>query len=332
MWQSNLTQSFFFSLFSDALHLGELFGGFKFKVERLLTPKLMVSHTLEMGGHHPKDEGAGAKMSMLKGPPPTHDPSAYEFGIRYVPGKPGSTLSATVRSDSFMAVGFDWKVKPWLNVHFAGQFFGNNAASFLVIDMKGKRSSTMVKMVQQTNFEVSHAHHLTSRLSAGMGLLYDSQSHWTSSSMLIRYLTRVTAGPYGSILPTEIVTLEVGTLKSREQELALPRPGWGRVETLSKQIGLLKATWWTQLFDNYRLTGAVKLEKEAEKRWRSGVNLGLEFATPMAVYKGVVDPFNFEVASEVREEILPGVQWIMCAKANFWESTYRFGAGMTFNT
>jgi len=316
------------------LHLGELFGGFKMKIERLLTPKLMVSHTLEMGGHHPKEEGAAAKMSLLKGPPPTHDPSAYEFGIRYIPGKPGNTLSATVRSDSFMAVGADWKVTPWLNLHFAGQFFGNNAASFLVAEIKGKRSSTMMKMVQQTNYEVSHAHRVTDRFSAGMNILYDSQSFWTSSSVLLRYLTRTTPGPKGRVLPKEVVTLEVGTVKPREQELAIAKPGQdlSSLQMFGKQMGLIKATWWTTLYENYRVTGAAKVEKEGENKWRTTVNLGLEYATQLAMYKGVIDPFNFEASSEIREEIQPGIQWTMCARVNFWDSTYRFGAGLTFNT
>jgi hypothetical protein len=48
------------------------------------------------------------------------------------------------------------------------------------------------------------------------------------------------------------------------------------------------------------------------------------------MYKGVVDPFSGEIASEVREEIQPGVVWQLNAKVNYWEGLYRFGCGLNF--
>jgi hypothetical protein len=44
--------------------------------------------------HFLQEEG-GAGMMMRA--PPSHDPSCYEFGFRYAPGK-GNTMSATARS------------------------------------------------------------------------------------------------------------------------------------------------------------------------------------------------------------------------------------------
>ncbi len=36
-----------------------MFAGFRIKVEKELTPELGVSHSIEMGGHHPKEERTG---------------------------------------------------------------------------------------------------------------------------------------------------------------------------------------------------------------------------------------------------------------------------------
>ena len=46
-------------------------------------------------------EGA---MAMMRGPPPSNDPSSYEYAIRYA-HKPGCNFSGNVRSDGFVNTG-----------------------------------------------------------------------------------------------------------------------------------------------------------------------------------------------------------------------------------
>jgi hypothetical protein len=74
----------------------------------------------------------------------------------------------------------------------------------------------------------------------------------------------------------------------------------------------------------------ARLAKEGEKKWKTSVKFGLEYCTQLALYKGVVDPFNYELASQISEEVSPGVTWTMCAKVNYWDGTYRFGSGLSF--
>ena len=64
--------------------------------------------------------------------------------------------------------------------------------------------------------------------------------------------------------------------------------------------------------------------------WSDSVLPFPRYVTQLAQYKGVVDPFNMEIASEIREEVQPGVVWQMCSKVNYYDQTYRFGAGLTF--
>lgn len=295
-----------------------------------------------MGGHHPRDEsgglgggGGGGGLGAMGRPPPSHDPSAYEFQLRYNPtSSQGNTLTATARSDGFMTVGWDWRVAPWLDLHVAGQFFQDNAASFIIADIKGRDSNTQLRMIQQTNFEASYVQRVVDNLYLGASLQYDSASFWTSSSFALRYYTRYRVQG-SNVVPSEIVTLECGTVGAKEQSLAQRKPGespWSTLTALQKQMGFLSATYWSTMFDNYRVSGSARVTKETETKWRTTVKLGMEYATQLAVYKGVLDPFNYEICSEVKEEITPGVTWSMCAKINYWDQTYRFGAMLGFQT
>jgi hypothetical protein len=44
---------------SDGMNQQELFAGFRLKVEKMLSPTLIVSHAIEMGGHHSKEASMG---------------------------------------------------------------------------------------------------------------------------------------------------------------------------------------------------------------------------------------------------------------------------------
>jgi hypothetical protein len=293
----------------------------------MLSQRLIVSHALEMGGHHPKEEGA---MAMMRGPPPTSDPSSYEFAVRYAMA-PGSMLSGHVRSDGFSMANADLRLAPWFDLHLAGQFVKDNAASFVIADFRGATSTMTLKMVQQTAFDANYTQQVGRRVTLGAQLQYDSASYWTNTSVLARIVTRLNpdAAP-GTILPREVVTLEAGTLSSKDQALAVPKGNeqWTALEGAAKQMGFLSASWWTALGDNYRLTAAARVQRDS--KWKTTMKFGLEYVTQLAMYKGIVDPFNYDIAAEVREEIQPGVVWQMCAKVNYWDQTYRFGAGLTF--
>jgi hypothetical protein len=154
-----------------------------------------------------------------------------------------------------MMVSADWAVNKWLDLRFAGQFFGPNAASFFIADFKGRKSLSTIKVVQQTNFEVNHTQKMSDRLSLGMNVSYDSSSFWTSSTFIARYLTRTKLGPGGMTIPREVVTFEVGTLGGKEQALAQPKPheNWTSAQTLGKQLGHIGATYWATVWENYRM-------------------------------------------------------------------------------
>ncbi len=309
---------------TDGLRTEEMYAGFRLKIEKMLTARVIVSHAVEMGGHHPKEEGGA--MSMVRGPPPSSDPSSYEYGMRYVMAQ-GHSVSGHLRSDGFMMVGADLRIAPWFDLHLAGQFVKDNAASFVIADLRDKYRTLTLKMVQQTNFEANYSHMLNRRVTVGAQLQYDSASYWTNQSVMARIVTRFAAG---TSVPREVVSLEAGTLSSRDQALGVPKTNeqWGMLESYTKQLGFLAATWWTAVGDNYRLTAAARLQRE--NKWKTTTRFGMEYVTQLAMYKGVVDPFNYEIAAEVREEVQPGVVWQMCAKVNYWEQTYRFGAGLTF--
>lgn len=132
----------------------------------MLTPRLIVSHALEMGGYHPKEEGA---MAMMRGPPPSNDPSSYEFAVRYALS-PGNMLSGNVRSDGFTMVGADLRLTSWFDLHLAGQFVKDNSASFVIADFRGSTSTLILKMIQQTNFEANFSQHIGDRVVVGTQL------------------------------------------------------------------------------------------------------------------------------------------------------------------
>lgn len=65
-----------------------------------------------------------------------------------------------------------------------------------------------------------------------------------------------------------------------------------------------------------------------DKSWLWALKAGLEYGSNVALYRGTIDLLNFEVTSELKEAILPGVTWTLHGKANYKEQHYRFGAGI----
>lgn len=128
---------------ADGLRQDGLMVGFQLKVERIVSPALVMTHAIELGGYHPKDDRVGP-MGMPSAPK-TYDPAAYEFSMRYSP-KPGNLLSSVVRTDGFMFHGLDLRLTPWLDVHMAGQYFGENTASVIAAEIRGKDNVTSFKV------------------------------------------------------------------------------------------------------------------------------------------------------------------------------------------
>lgn len=125
--------------------------GFQLKVERIVSPALVMTHAIELGGYHPKDDRVGP-MGMPSAPK-TYDPAAYEFSMRYSP-KPGNLLSSVVRTDGFMFHGLDLRLTPWLDVHMAGQYFGENTASVIAAEIRGKDNVTSFKVCLSLSLSV----------------------------------------------------------------------------------------------------------------------------------------------------------------------------------